>query len=305
MRTALSDAPHDVSDGGWTNPRTGALIERAEGRQAAGDHRGAVALLDRAIGMRGVDAGYAMAARTASLFELGRSAEARSQLDLLRKHRPFSPIAFHRAAEAAEASGDQHLALRWFDMALSRCTDQLAQGELIDTEVGTEIALLVFGRRRVRTSLGLPADELDRAAAPNPPKVAYRGTLPPGIATPETLVRVLFWPRDQIVSAAERWPDLVQDIDIESFVRFRELDNRKLTIEDGPSIVMVPITVAQMTEFLSRTGGDPLDPVTRTKLLHERHERDGGIAWPPARNDRCWCGSRNKYKRCCGAIGLA
>lgn len=26
------------------------------------------------------------------------------------------------------------------------------------------------------------------------------------------------------------------------------------------------------------------------------------VAWPPRRNDRCWCGSGNKYKKCCGAL---
>ncbi|GAA0972953.1 hypothetical protein GCM10009555_026980 [Acrocarpospora macrocephala] len=27
----------------------------------------------------------------------------------------------------------------------------------------------------------------------------------------------------------------------------------------------------------------------------------GDIAWPPGRNDPCWCGSGRKYKKCCGS----
>ncbi|WP_246060371.1 SEC-C domain-containing protein [Herbidospora galbida] len=27
----------------------------------------------------------------------------------------------------------------------------------------------------------------------------------------------------------------------------------------------------------------------------------GDIAWPPGRNDGCWCGSERKYKKCCGS----
>ena len=27
----------------------------------------------------------------------------------------------------------------------------------------------------------------------------------------------------------------------------------------------------------------------------------GLIAWPPGRNQPCWCGSGHKYKKCCAA----
>jgi tetratricopeptide (TPR) repeat protein len=211
MRIVPPEGPDDLSEGPWANPHVGMLIEQAEDRQLSGDHAGALELLDQAVAVEGVDAAYAMAERAASLFELGRQVDAQSQLNDLRKHKPFSAIAFHRAAEAAKMGGDERLALRWFDMALSRCTDQLAQGEQGQADLGPTIALLVFGRRRVRTSLGLPPDELDRVGSPEPrPRVAYPGGVPPGIVTPETVVRVLFWPRDQIGPAAARWPALVQ-----------------------------------------------------------------------------------------------
>lgn len=109
----------------------------------------------------------------------------------------------------------------------------------------------------------------------------------------------MFWSRDQVAPAAARWPDLVQ---VDGVVRQRELDNRQLVAENGCRIVMVPISVAHMVEFTARTGGDPRDPITRTRLLHERHEQGAWIAWPPGRNNRCWCGSKQKYKLCCGTI---
>lgn len=28
------------------------------------------------------------------------------------------------------------------------------------------------------------------------------------------------------------------------------------------------------------------------------------VPWPPGRNDRCWCGSGSKYKKCCGALDV-
>jgi uncharacterized protein YecA (UPF0149 family) len=36
-------------------------------------------------------------------------------------------------------------------------------------------------------------------------------------------------------------------------------------------------------------------------LVEELEARDDGEAWPPGRNDECWCGSGRKYKKCCGA----
>ena len=33
-------------------------------------------------------------------------------------------------------------------------------------------------------------------------------------------------------------------------------------------------------------------------------EAGAGRAWPPGRNEPCWCGSERKYKRCCGALTM-
>jgi hypothetical protein len=300
MRSATADDPSESAESAWANPRVGAIIEGAEERQLSGDHAGALELFDQAVAVPGFDAAYAMAARAASLFALDRVAEARSQLEALRKHKPFSAMAFHRAAEAAEASNDKQLALRWFDMAISRSVDLVSQGERSEAAMGPQIALLVIGRRRVRSSLGLPPDELDSAAAGGP-DADYPTELPPGVATPTTVVRVLFWPRDQLEPAAARWPHLVQTTEVESFTRRRELDNRRIHSEDCARIVMVPITVAALEEYSARTNGDALDPMTRTRLLDERYEQGFGIPWPPARNSLCWCGSGVKYKKCCGS----
>jgi hypothetical protein len=185
-------------------------------------------------------------------------------------------------------NGEHRLALRWFDMALSRCTDQLNEGSGSETELGGSVAMLLEGRRRVRSTLGLPIDELDKAAAPDaqPPDLAFQGHLPPGPAAPGTVVRVLFWPRNQIRDAHHRWPTLVQAPEIEPSIRQRELENRQLVADDGARIIMVPITVQQLLDYAARTDGDPLDARTRSQLLHERYDQDGGLPCPrSATND--------------------
>src|SRR6478752_7673736 len=107
MRTSPTEDPDLLTAGFWADPRAGARIEQAEDRQLTRDHEGALALLEQAIAMRGPDAAYALAARAESLFELGRSSEALAGLEALRKHRPFSAVAFHRAAAELEINGER------------------------------------------------------------------------------------------------------------------------------------------------------------------------------------------------------
>ena len=120
-------------------------------------------------------------------------------------------------------------------MALSRCTDQLNDGSSSEAELGASVSMLLEGRRRVRATLGLPADELDKAAAPGgrSPDVAFQGHLPPGHAAPGAVVRVLFWPRDQVQAAHQRWPTLVQTPETESVIREREFSSQQGELE-GP-----------------------------------------------------------------------
>ncbi|WP_406642893.1 SEC-C metal-binding domain-containing protein [Amycolatopsis sp. WGS_07] len=36
-----------------------------------------------------------------------------------------------------------------------------------------------------------------------------------------------------------------------------------------------------------------------------RRSPDGALSWPPARNERCWCGSGAKYKKYRGRPSLS
>jgi len=63
-----------------------------------------------------------------------------------------------------------------------------------------------------------------------------------------------------------------------------------------------PLTDAELVEaqcFAANTGearSSPAADVARTGRA---------LDWPPARNERCWCGSGQKYKKCCGPIPSA
>ncbi|KAA2260089.1 SEC-C domain-containing protein [Solihabitans fulvus] len=242
------------------------------------------------------------------LYELDRADEAEAQLVALRTERPASPAPYHMAGELMEEREAYQEALTWFNMAVSRVSDEeLAE---LRSELGflSHVAGIVQGRRRVREALGLPPDELDESA-PVPDAGAFDGEdlaerLADG-ARPPRQVRVLFWPRDEVPLAHQRWPVLVEHGEADSVTIDREIANRELSEAGVAQIVMVPLTVARLIEFAANTGGDPEDEDTRRDCMDEIIAEGGVIAWPPGRNEPCWCGSRVKYKKCCGRPNLA
>ena len=284
------------------------LLEAGDAWHRAGHPQRAIELLAEAVALGGENGGNARVGLAEVLFGLGQDEEARAQLEALRAARPMSPVPWHMAAELLEHRGELDQALIWFTAAVSRLSDE----EMASRHLWFSYAnSLLAGRRRVRRALGQPADDLDDSVAEvNPFTVDLDSVLPTG--TPQETaplsggtrlpreVRILFWPRDEIPRAHRRWPQLVQHTDSEAIIRDREADNRALSDAGTPRISMVPLTVARLTEFATRTGADPADGRTRRECMAEILAEGGAIAWPPARNAPCWCGSTAKYKKCCG-----
>ncbi|MFE3172018.1 SEC-C metal-binding domain-containing protein [Amycolatopsis sp. NPDC059235] len=276
------------------------LFEAARAWRQAGDDDRAVALLTQAVALGGEEGGNARVELAEVLFDLGEFDEAQARLDELRSEQLPSSMPYHLAAELLEHRGELQQALAWFDLAVAR----LSEEELADrnTEFGffTLANNVLTGRRRVRRALGLPPDEQDESVqGPSDPVRAAAPPAPPGE------VRVLFWPRDEIPRAHEAWPHLVQHADADTIVADREADNRELSETGVARILMVPLTVAKLREFATRTGGDPAAEDTRLACMNEVFEEGGALSWPPARNEPCWCGSGAKYKKCCGRPSLS
>ncbi|WP_159944393.1 MULTISPECIES: SEC-C domain-containing protein [unclassified Nocardiopsis] len=59
----------------------------------------------------------------------------------------------------------------------------------------------------------------------------------------------------------------------------------------------------EVTAFAERSGLDPADEATATAWARRELAPDDPRirAWPPARNEACWCASGRKYKKCCGS----
>ena len=106
--------------------------------------------------------------------------------------------------------------------------------------------------------------------------------------------------------ARERWRGWVDSLNhdepfeqrrarMESRLRERRADG------DGPFVV-VTIGLDRYAAWCEEEGYEPADRRSRASFSELEREEGRGRAWPPGRNERCWCGSERKYKRCCGAL---
>jgi SEC-C motif len=282
------------------------VLEEAATLQRAGNHDRAIELLGPLTSSGGQDAEHARVALADVLFELGRDVEADAELDALRDSRPSSVGACVLAGELLEDRGQTERALLWFNIALSRIDErELAQ---LTTSFGwlTYATTAIHGRRRARAALGMPEDEWDRAApatpasgSPFPTAVELLNSLNDDDLIPA--VRTLFWPTGELAAAATSWPDQTSGTDLSTYHRQLESRLRTFSERGAPRITLVPASVSGMQQFADRVGAEATDPTTRHAYMNSQVAQGQSIAWPPARNTGCWCGSGAKYKKCCRA----
>ncbi len=70
---------------------------------------------------------------------------------------------------------------------------------------------------------------------------------------------------------------------------------------DGPFLV-VTLDLERYAAWCDAHGHDAANRRSRATFVATDREAGAGRAWPPGRNEPCWCGSARKYKRCCGAL---
>ena len=135
------------------------------------------------------------------------------------------------------------------------------------------------------------------------------GSTNPDEATPGDPVRTLalaWFPADEYPDALRRWPELTAEGAAKGAVEHAAYNlalERTLRGYADAGLTRLAISPIRITAFLAwcaDRGSDPATPSARAHYSADLARRHGAIAWPPARNQPCWCGSGRKYKQCCG-----
>jgi hypothetical protein len=260
----------DPDDAGY------ALSLAAEARELAGDHDEALALSARAVtaGAETVDAHWLQAMHAERLLRRGREDEGMAALTALRPLLHRDATAALAIVEALTETGRAEIAEQWLTAALLTAMEheeRLAEGSDEQLDTADVVDELVRLRRDVRSDLGLAPDEYDALADDLD-------------AAPD----LVFFPEAAFAQLLAAQPSLADELG-RDWDRHRAMVEGELQAADAEGEVLeVEVATPSLLAAMLADDGSESDPDPGPRL-----------AWPPGRNDPCWCGSGAKYKKCC------
>ena len=239
------------------------------------------------------EAGGVRALHARILFRSGRSGDALAELEPLRPLLTEHADAAAYISAALAAGGRNRDAERWLTEAVRAVLDERA-AEPGDAQDAGLLFFLLQQRHRVRHALGLPHDAHDNLADRLETRLADAG------AATDSADDLLFWPRTEFDRLLAQWPALAEAYGAtwdEHRARLeRELVRRAAAGRTG--LAVLPGAVAGLTGYAG-ADGDPTGATTRAGYAGRLAAGPARIGWPPERNGPCWCGSGDKYKKCC------
>jgi tetratricopeptide (TPR) repeat protein len=284
----------------WTDPqfdRDDVLLAAAQDHAWHGRSDRAVAIWRQLIREGGEDAGFAHVAYAEHLFFLGHDDEALNELEaVIAEGRIFS-FPWQLTAEMLEERGDLANALLLYRTATSCLTS-----EELSIRNGPSWAREVrAGQRRVKWRMGIPLDEADLLAEMGEDESEDKeGDVLELLAAPEVVEgRLQFWARSEFDESRISWAARRGANDAVAY--YEDVERALRAHPGGIRILVAPrdrynwmrlLDVAYEARFM-----------LELRSIVGRHDDGTYIAWPPGRNQPCWCGSGTKYKKCCGSNG--
>ncbi|MBM0233142.1 SEC-C domain-containing protein [Micromonospora sp. STR1_7] len=272
-----------------------ALLVAADILEQAGDLADALALATRAIAEQPDEDAYARSVRGGLLLRLGRSGEGMRELTELRPLLETNPDATYLIDELAE-SGHAETALEWLTGALDAILERTRTQQHESEDAQDEAAAMIYGlaqrRHDLREELGLPHDEYDNLA--DRLRAASNHALDALDDGPATL---LYWPQAEYDALLARWPALADSYPA-TWDEHRAQIERALTEASGLGGADLGVAAGSVEGLAAFAGNEPIDEETLDEYADSLDDT-GVTAWPPGRNDACWCGSGAKYKKCC------
>jgi hypothetical protein len=283
-----------------------ALLLAAEITARDGDLQEALTLAGRAVEVHRVHGEpdrYPRAFRAGLLLRLDREDEAMAELTALRPLLSQDPDAAAYIIEALEAGGRAETAEQWLTAALSTALqrrEQLAsqRGEPDFVQTLGAAFMLAVCRHEIRGDLNLPHDDYDDLA--DRLMSAVQGMFVAEEPDYEAAT-LLFWSQPEFDWLLLRWPALAEEYG-RTWDAYRATMQQTLVLwseSSNTQMGLVAGSVEELAAHAERSGGDPTDPQVRQDYARDLDEPSREIAWPPGRNHPCWCGSAQKYKKCC------
>lgn len=290
-------------------------LELSAEYQTLGRHEDALAAADASI-----DAGLDMqpdprCLRAEILMRAGRVTEAEPIWVAVRADTPEDVWLYNSAGLEYAAVGEHDTALDWLTDGLRLALHTGDPERLVD-----QLADL---RQVSLDSLGRPVDALqDQAAAFLDKQERARSTRSPSdeepaaeAARPLTVVALAWLPAGDYGQAMGLWPELATsdllagpDGPLPHALYCRAMQKTLVEYAEAgaPGLAVAPVRVAPFTAWCAEQGQRPDSPKARAEYAANLAAKGdpGVIAWPPGRNQPCWCGSGRKYKKCCAATSF-
>ena len=282
------------------------LIEAAEFYSRAGQHDKALALYQQILDAHCEEPHLVQAFRVNTLWDAGRTDEAREAATDLRCRHPTDTGPWNIVAEMFEAADELHDAADWFTAAVTHLlgpTTPLTVDAVREAMDATGIEMLVIGRHRVRRRLGQPHDDLDqlahalyddrparlratstlddlhnpelRAAADSDPQalIASIEKLSQEVEARRTALTrprmtcALFWNPDEFVQLLDTWPELADHYGTEHHEHVRHIEQMlKRLSSEGE--VHLGIAHGTVTDFEPFTRQEKLPPQDADTRAH-------------------------------------
>jgi tetratricopeptide (TPR) repeat protein len=254
--------------------------------------------------------------RAEILMRHGRVSEAAPIWSEALQEFPDDVWVFNNAGLEYGAIGEHEVALDW-----------LTRGLELALRTG-DPERLVPQLRRLRAdslgALGREPDELQLAepvGRPAPPR-QFRAVPPtavpdrsPGYRGSDVAVAYAWLPAAEFAGIEERWPDIatqdsVRDgggalVDHAEYCRRMEQTLREASDAGLRRLRIAILRREAFDAWVTESGREGEDEAAlRAGYAAELNRRGTEVVgWPPGRNERCWCGSGVKYKKCCTAPG--
>ncbi|MDQ0364868.1 SEC-C domain-containing protein [Catenuloplanes indicus] len=240
----------------------------------------------------------ARALRARILFRAGRADEAEAAIEPLRPLLTRYTDAPAYVSAALAVGGRAKIAEQWLTEAVqSALAERGGSADPASAEEAGQLFFLLQQRHRLRHALGLPHDGHDNLADRLETKLANAGVAATANAAEAEL---LFWPQAEFDRLVSQWPALGEAYGT-TWDEHRARLEKELVRLAAAGGVGLTLGVGSVDALVRTAGadGDPADPKTRAGYARTQATRSTAISWPVERNGPCWCGSGQKYKKCC------